>query len=248
MDIFFRLYFLFCLNFIVLINIEIIMAKINYCIENIFSQASRQHCISKLKEIRVPKYNKRGKAPEASAAVLVPLCRYDCVPSLLYTVRSSNLNSHSGQISFPGGKTDADETPTQTALRETKEEIGLSPDKIDVWGVGQGFPGRDNKILISPVIGCIQDLKQEDLIVNHKEVAEVFTVPIDILCNPENQFHTQFRNGFILPVFIANQYKIWGLTAYVTHMFLSSALSRDVYKNDWMKKKIELANVGIEKL
>lgn len=178
----------------------------------------------------------------------MPVCRYNDVPSLLYTLRSPNLSSHSGQISFPGGKTDNDETPMQTALRETKEEIGLSSEKIEVWGVGPAFPGRDNKILISPVIGSINDLKCEDLAVNRNEVAEVFTVPIEVLCNPENQYHTQFRNGFILPVFIANKYKIWGITAYITHVFLSCVLSRDVYKNEWMKKKIEMANVGLEKL
>ncbi|KAM3957940.1 mitochondrial coenzyme A diphosphatase NUDT8 [Aphomia sociella] len=224
------------------------MATVSYCIENIFSNATRQRCMKKLKEIRVPKFGKREKTADATAAVLVPLCRCDDVPSLLYTLRSSNLNSHSGQISFPGGKTDLDETPVQTALRETKEEIGLQPEKIDIWGNGPAFPGRNNKIMISPVIGCISDLKHKDLTINYNEVAEVFTVPIEVLCKPENQFHTQFRNGFILPVYIAGPYRIWGLTAFVTHVFLSCALSKDNYKNDWMKKKIVLENVSLERL
>ncbi|XP_072944882.1 mitochondrial coenzyme A diphosphatase NUDT8 [Epargyreus clarus] len=205
--------------------------------QNLFTLACRERCMTNLKKIRVPK---PPKLPQATAAVLVPMCRVNDVTSLLYTVRSSSLRTNSGQVAFPGGKTDKDETPIQTALRETEEEIGLSSSKIDVWGQGPTVPGRDYKIMITPVIGCISDLREDDLRINANEVMEVFTVPLDILCDTKNQYYTQFKNGFILPVYVADEYKIWGITAYITHIFLSSLLPKDVYRNEWMKKRITI--------
>lgn len=216
-------------------------SKISFGIEKMFSLASRERCMTKLKSLTIPKY---GKVPTASAAVLVPLCKVDDVPSLLYTVRSTNLKMNSGEISFPGGKTEKGETPIQTALRETNEEIGLTPDKIEVWGQAPAVPARNNIMMITPVISSILNLKQEDLKVNTQEVSEVFTVSIEMLCDPKNQYYTQFRNGFILPVFVLQEdYKIWGITAYITHAFLSSILSKDVYTNEWMKKKIVIEEI-----
>lgn len=208
-------------------------------VQNLFSLASRERCISNLKKLRVP-YQLKNQVLKPNASVLVPMCSMDNVSSLLYTVRSSDLNSHAGQISFPGGKIEEGETAIQTAMRETQEEIGLSPTRIDVWGEGPVIPGRDQKYTIVPVVGTILDLKQEDLNINSKEVAEVFCVPIETLCDPKNQYYTQFRNGFILPVFVADEYKIWGITAYLTHAFLTCLLPKDLYRNEWTKKKIVL--------
>lgn len=222
------------------------MSKINFSVQTIFSLASRERCITNLKKFRVPAMNKNFKVPTASAAVLVPLCSVNNTPSLLYTVRSMQLKSHSGQISFPGGKTDKDEKPVDTALRETQEEIGLLPEKIDIWGCLPSLPGRNYKIMITPVVGHIKDFKDGDLQINEKEVFEIFTVPLEILCDPVNQFYTQYKNGFILPVFVSKDYKIWGITAYITHIFLSCLFSRDIYRNEWTKKKMEIKQLTNE--
>ncbi|XP_038222243.1 nucleoside diphosphate-linked moiety X motif 8 [Zerene cesonia] len=216
------------------------MGSCVFGLQNLFSLASRERCMVNLKKFRVP-MSKIAKLPTSTAAVLVPICRYKDDAALLYTVRSTKLSSHSGQISFPGGKTDKGETPVETALRETEEEIGISSSKIDVWGQGPAFPGRNYKIMITPVIGCISNLNPEDLLINEKEVSEVFAVPLHVLCDAKNQYYTQFKNGAILPVFLAEDYKIWGVTAYITHVFLSCLLPKDVYRNDWMKKKIILS-------
>ena len=53
---------------------------------------------------------------------------------LLYTLRASSMRKHGGEISFPGGNSDPGESPTQTALREMEEELGIARDKVDVWG------------------------------------------------------------------------------------------------------------------
>ncbi|CAF4878754.1 unnamed protein product [Pieris macdunnoughi] len=206
---------------------------------NLFSLASRERCMINFKKFRVP-FTKTTKVPSGSAAVLIPMCRVNEQPTLLYTVRSTKLNSHSGQISFPGGKTDEGETPVETALRETREEIGLSSSKIDIWGYGPSFPGKDFKVMITPIIAYVPDFTVDDLKINEEEVSEVLAVPIHILCDPSNQYHTQFRNGFVLPVFLAENYKIWGITAYITHVFLTCLLPKHMYRNEWMKKRITL--------
>ncbi|XP_028168232.1 nucleoside diphosphate-linked moiety X motif 8-like [Ostrinia furnacalis] len=212
-----------------------------FTVQNIFSLACRDRCMAKLRTlIPLPSH---GKPPNSTAAVLVPLCRVEGVPSLLYTVRSATFRPdviYSGQITFPGGKCEKDETAVQTALRETKEELGLPSEKINVWGQGPAIPSQTNEFMITPVIGALQELKPTDLMININEVAEAFTVPIAHLCDPKNQFYTQFSNGYILPVFIAEDYKIWGITAYITHAFLTCALSKNVYHNEWLKKKIDI--------
>lgn len=210
-------------------------------LSNILARATRERCISKMQKLRIPGRYQKTKAPSSpnAAAILIPVCDLNDKASILYTIRSPNLRSHSGQISFPGGKMDSGETAIQTALRETQEEIGLPNTKIDIWGQGSPIPGRD-KMMITPVVGNVLNLRKSDLHLNTKEVAEVFAVPIEILCDPKNQYYTQFRNGYILPVFVAEEYKIWGITAYITHTFLNCLLPKDLYKNEWTKKKIDL--------
>src|SRR3990172_5448927 len=69
------------------------------------------------------------------AAVLVPLVWYDDEWHLLFTRRTDTVESHKGQVSFPGGACDEDEkTPEETALREAHEEIGVEPDQVTLLG------------------------------------------------------------------------------------------------------------------
>src|SRR5579885_1840015 len=70
---------------------------------------------------------------ERIAAVLAPLYARDGQPYLLFTRRASTLQSHRGEISFPGGSRElADGSLAETALRETQEEIGLAPERVEV--------------------------------------------------------------------------------------------------------------------
>ncbi|MEE2761507.1 MAG: CoA pyrophosphatase, partial [Pseudomonadota bacterium] len=88
----------------------------------------------------------RGDGPLKPAAVLVPLVARDNGLTVLLTRRTDHLNNHAGQISFPGGRVDStDRDALHTALRETKEEIGLDSAAIEVVGrladyiVGTGY-------------------------------------------------------------------------------------------------------------
>jgi len=61
------------------------------------------------------------------------------VPSLLFTKRANTLKSHRGEVCYPGGRRDENETVEQTALREANEEIGLPSDCVDIWGTTPGM-------------------------------------------------------------------------------------------------------------
>jgi 8-oxo-dGTP pyrophosphatase MutT (NUDIX family) len=74
-----------------------------------------------------------GRAPEAEYAVLVPIIAREGVPCVLLTKRLDTLPEYSGHVSFPGGARDpADRDLIATAIRETFEEVGISPERIDV--------------------------------------------------------------------------------------------------------------------
>ncbi|KAI5637776.1 NUDIX domain-containing protein [Phthorimaea operculella] len=210
-----------------------------FCTSQIFSLASRERCMANLRSFRVPNGWKAASPGAPHSAVMIPLCNVDDRPSLLYTARSQRICTHCGYICFPGGVMEDNENPIQAALKAIREQIGLSPTKVDIWGQGVPLPSRNQQFQLTPVVGSIMDLQKGDVNMNVMEVSEVFAVPLEVLCNPKNQFYTQFREGYVLPVFLAEDYKIWGITAYITHMLLDSLLPREDYKNEWTKKKID---------
>jgi len=132
------------------------------------------------------------------ASVLVPLVMRDR-PTVLLTQRTDHLKSHAGQISFPGGRREpSDPTPESTALREAQEEVGLSPDRVELLGqlptytTGTGF-------IVTPVVGLLQPSSPtkplSGLQGDPGEVADIFEVPLDFLMNPA---HHQ-RRALMLP-------------------------------------------------
>ena len=148
------------------------------------------------------------------AAVLVPLIDHSQGMTVLLTRRTDHLNSHAGQISFPGGRMEkADATPEITALRETEEEIGLGPDFIHVVGrLGVRETGTGYKVV--PVIGLIDP--PMDLVPDPTEVAEIFEVPLDFVLDPTNhRYETRVISGVERQFYVVpyKDYYIWGLTA-----------------------------------
>lgn len=148
------------------------------------------------------------------AAVLVPIVLHDAGQTLLLTQRTAHLRDHAGQISFPGGRVEAeDASPIDTALRETEEEIGLARERIDVLGflpeyrTGTGFR-------VTPVVALVQP--PFELLVDPFEVAEVFEVPLDFVLDPANHqrhalhYRGALRSYFAMPY---GDYFIWGATA-----------------------------------
>ncbi len=118
--------------------------------------------------------------PELSArksAVLIPLIKQDNKLKIIFTLRSSKLKSHSGQISFPGGRAELGETSLMTALRESKEEIGLPYQNIKVLGIMSNLFVPPSNSVITPVVGLIMEKFDYELC--EDEVEEVFEVEFD---------------------------------------------------------------------
>ncbi len=156
-----------------------------------------------------------GREP-VPAAVLVPLVVREAGLRLLLTMRTAHLHDHAGQISFPGGRVDPEDSDAiATALRETEEEIGLARRHIEVIGslpdyqTGTGFK-------VTPVVALVHppfELAADDF-----EVAEIFEVPLAFLMDGANHQRrsAEFPNRPGRRSFYAmpwEQYFIWGATA-----------------------------------
>lgn len=147
------------------------------------------------------------------AAVLVPIVAR-AEPTVLLTVRSSDMPSHAGQISFPGGKIHADDAgPVGAALREAQEEANIAPEFVDVvgaLGVHQGGLGFS----VTPVIGIVDPAA--DFRACPREVAEIFEAPLAYFADLANHVTVEKElNGVKYNMFAApwRGYHIWGLTA-----------------------------------
>lgn len=152
--------------------------------------------------------------PLTPAAVLFPIVLRDDGHTVLLTQRTAHLRDHAGQISFPGGRVEAhDQSPVDTALRETEEEIGLSRERVEIVGflpeyrTGTGFR-------VTPVVALVRppfDLQPDPF-----EVAEIFEVPLAFLIDPANHqqhslhYRGALRHYFAMPY---GDYFIWGATA-----------------------------------
>jgi 8-oxo-dGTP pyrophosphatase MutT (NUDIX family) len=148
------------------------------------------------------------------AAVIVPvILRRE--PVLLFTRRTEHLSSHAGQICFPGGSYHvSDGTLIQTALRELEEEIGLSPDTVEIAGFLDAYETLNTGFRILPVVGFVQE--GFHLIVDTHEVAEVFEAPLSYLLDPRNHAIKHADRGGVLREFYAitwEKHVIWGATA-----------------------------------
>lgn len=154
------------------------------------------------------------------AAVLVPLVWQDDEWHLLYTRRTATLQSHKGQVSFPGGACDDGETtPEQTALREADEEIGLNPNDVNVLGRLADMI-TVSYFQVTPVVGVIK--WPTVFRVGEAEVARVFTIPLGWLANSSNrwQFEMSSSKRSVIAYHPYDGELLWGATARMTVDFL----------------------------
>jgi len=154
-----------------------------------------------------------GVKAERPAAVLVPIIDRS-EPTVLLTLRTAELASHAGQVAFPGGKIDpADESPVAAALREAREETGLAPTLIEPIGYLDLYLTFSGFRILPTVARVKPDFA---LVLNPREVTEVFEVPLKFLMTPANhERKTRDWNGFARDYYAIpyqNRY-IWGITA-----------------------------------
>ncbi|KAF8817505.1 hypothetical protein BYT27DRAFT_7126324 [Phlegmacium glaucopus] len=151
---------------------------------------------------------------QRSAAVLIPFCNVGGEPGILLEVRSKSLRTHSGEISFPGGRIDdTDESFLSGALRETQEEIGIDPARIEVLGeIGPPEINLRGDMTVWPFVGFVHSTSIEkrmfgsddeplpslDIDVLRKqlspsEVATVIHLPLSALISPTRVRNSHFR-------------------------------------------------------
>jgi 8-oxo-dGTP pyrophosphatase MutT (NUDIX family) len=156
------------------------------------------------------------------AAVLVPLLWQDQQWSLLFTRRTERVESHKGQVSFPGGGCDEGETtPEQTALREAQEEIGLDPQRVRVLGRLANMI-TITSFHVTPVVGVIE--WPTVFAVGQHEVERIFTIPLYWLADTRNrwEFHMSDRNRSLIAFHPYDGELLWGATARMTVEFLKA--------------------------
>ncbi len=149
-----------------------------------------------------------------AAAVLVPVWLHDGAARVILTKRASGLQHHPGQMAFPGGKIDAgDDGPEGAALRETWEEIGLPPDRVQILG---RLPAHETitAYRVTPILGLVRG--HFDAVPERDEVDEVFTVPLAHVLSPANfaierrDWQGVWRRYYAVPY---GPYYVWGATA-----------------------------------
>lgn len=150
------------------------------------------------------------------AAVLVPIVRRPAGLTVLLTQRTEHLTNHAGQVSFPGGRAEEDDSsPIETALRETEEEIGLTRRHVEIIGV---LPDHvtASAYIVTPVVGLVTP--PFDLTAESNEVADIFEVPLTFLMDGMNHQRMSFdlpdgggrRSFYAMPY---ERFFIWGATA-----------------------------------
>jgi len=157
----------------------------------------------------------QGGTALTPAAVLVPLVLRPAGTTVLLTQRTDHLYDHAGQISFPGGRLDpGDSTPEAAALREAEEEVGLSPDRVELIGRLDTYVIARTGYEVVPTVGLVRppiELRPDPF-----EVAAVFEVPLSFVLDRNNhQRHTRTFDG-VERWFHVMQFEeryIWGATA-----------------------------------
>ncbi len=158
----------------------------------------------------------QGRPGFREAAVLAPWFTRDDRDWLLLTRRQHDLPHHAGQISFPGGAREGEESPVACALRETEEEIGVAPPLVTVLG---GLPPRLSigKFWVQAVVGRIPP--DVELTPDPREVAAVVAFPLDRLRDRsrwEDRAPDTDATRRAMPHFDHAGETLWGLTARFT--------------------------------
>ncbi|HEV7429266.1 MAG TPA: CoA pyrophosphatase [Thermoanaerobaculia bacterium] len=154
------------------------------------------------------------------AAVLIPLVPNGDGWSLLFSRRSANLAAHSGQIAFPGGGVEAGEPLEDAAIREAREEVGISSDHVELIGRLDDLV-TNSGFLVAPFVGVIDE--RVEYVLQASEVEEVFEVPIEALLTPEQPEvrYVAFRSRNYPAYFYRyERHEIWGLTGRIVKHFL----------------------------
>jgi 8-oxo-dGTP pyrophosphatase MutT (NUDIX family) len=159
--------------------------------------------------------------PFSHAAVLVPLFNKGKDCHLLFTKRSEQVKYHKGEISFPGGVVDEEDSELiHTALREASEEIGLKENDVQVIGILDDIV-TVTEFIVTPIVGLFP--YPYPFKVSRVEIAELIEVPLSFLLNGDCFSEREILRGRqkeIVDAYQYGQYVIWGATARILKQFL----------------------------
>ena len=130
------------------------------------------------------RHNPAAAAAAIAASVLVPIVARPEELTVLFTQRTTQLKAHSGQVSFPGGRAELGDASAEfTALRESEEEIGLRPERVEILARLPDYLTRTG-YRVTPVVGLLAP--PLELVPDPREVQEIFEVPLAFLLDPAN--------------------------------------------------------------
>ncbi|KAL5107603.1 Nucleoside diphosphate-linked moiety X motif 8 [Taenia crassiceps] len=181
-------------------------------VSGIFGTANRQRCISLLQRLTPARPIPNGAI---SSAVIIPLCYYNRLhPAILFTKRSLLVRRFPGEVSFPGGRMESNESVVEAALRELEEEVGIPPSFVDPWTTFAPLPTRMVLGLIHPLVGFIGNYDPLEDTINQQvggsmqsvrlrpnphEVDMIVFRSVDWLSNPAYRRYCVYREHSCLP-------------------------------------------------
>jgi 8-oxo-dGTP pyrophosphatase MutT (NUDIX family) len=163
---------------------------------------------------------------EASVLVLLHP-QPDGTPAVPLTVRRDHLPDHPGQISFPGGQREGDETLDATALREAEEEVALNPTAVSLLGTLTPLYIPPSNFCVHPHVGIVR--QTPSLTPTDREVEQVLHVPLNHLLDPETRVVEPWPlhgTEVEVPYYQVEDHTVWGATAMMLAELL--AVVRDV--------------------
>lgn len=169
-----------------------------------------------------------GRTDLTRAAVLIPIVLHAGEPHIILTKRSMTVATHKGQISFPGGMREkADKDAIENALRETEEEIGLSPERVTVIGLFDDFVTISG-FVVTPVVGFVE--ADALLRADPAEVDEIIVAPVAAFTDPtrhEIVTETQAATSRRYHSYRIGGHLVWGATAGIIHRLLTQVDALD---------------------
>lgn len=186
----------------------------------IFDEIRKSRLQDKIRHLQDPE--------QSDSAVLIGLTD-GADAKIILTRRASHMNSHAGEVAFPGGKREPDDLSLlATALRETEEEIGLPAAAVDVVCAFPRMVTRHG-LSVTPFFGLVPE--QPVLLANPAELDAVFCVPVAWLTDARNLKIDVFNTAqgeVHVPSFIFEEFRIWGLTAMMLFDFLNLAFAAEL--------------------